>query len=55
MAEEYTSLDHYADIADAVHRGDGEAAMQHARALTHRGGEAIKGMLDTVRIEGQRR
>ncbi len=55
MAEEYVSLDHYADIADAVHRGDGEAAMQHARSLTHRGGEAIKGMLDTVRIEGQRR
>ncbi len=55
MAEEYNATDHYADITDAVHRADGEAAMQHARALTQRGGEAIKGMLDTVRIEGQRR
>ena len=54
MADEYAALDHYADIADAVHRGDGEAAQQHAAALTRRGGEAIKGMLDTVRIEGGR-
>ena len=55
MAEEYVALDRYADIADAVHRGDGEAAMQHARELTRRGGAAITGMLDTVRIEGQGR
>jgi len=55
MADELAAVDHYADIADAVHRGDGEAAQQHTMALTRRGGEAIKGMLDTVRIEGVRR
>jgi len=54
LGDEYASIDHYADIADAVHRGDGEAAQHHAGALTRRGGEAIKGMLDTVRIEGQK-
>ena len=54
MAEEYRRLDHYTDIADAVHRGDGEAAMQHARALTAVGGSSIKGMLDTVRMEAKR-